>query len=92
LVCAVKPSCSAWWRTEPDGHILEGVWGGKNNLNMNRQPIPAMKPLPFPLHARKYNARDDCQRRLKIGSGPLWLIEVGPFVIVACPLCTVRSM
>jgi hypothetical protein len=24
-----------------------------------------------------------------LGSGPLWLIEVGPFTVAGCPLCTV---
>jgi hypothetical protein len=30
-----------------------------------------------------------CRSSLKNGSGPLWLIEVDPFIVAFCPLCTV---
>jgi len=34
-------------------------------------------------------AAQPCQRFLKTGSGPPWLIEVGPLITAVHPLCTV---
>ena len=60
LRCGAELPCAAC--SEPNHHTLERVLGGKRNLNLDRQPIAAMSPLPFALYTQKYNASDDKYR------------------------------
>jgi hypothetical protein len=91
----VERSCRARWCAEPNHHTLEEVLGGKGNLDVNREPIAALSPLPFPLCAQQHNARDDkycgCSYRSDHGPSHRRIVtdttaNEGPdAVVVRCP-------